>query len=218
MNILVKHKMDTFLVPYPSIPFSSLYPYSDLKVTAPLCIPPFVHSNNRPTPHWGIDHHQAEGFGRRAPQHGVGIDAADYWSLGRFQGLGKLCAWFCRRLSDVNMRLQTSLSRRRSAITVHPQSTVCVQVRGVATNATALYASGEVTKVEQLVPRVLRSRGIRVSTCSTCSLPLVLWAPIHHPFLPQYPHSPLAVIARARSEKLHTVSFYAAGTLILIVD
>ena len=158
MSILIKHKMDTFLVPYPSIPFSSLYPSSNLKVTAPLCIPRFVHSFNQPTHHWGIHHHQAEGFGGRAHQRGVGIDTADCWSLGRFQGLGKLCAWFCRRLSDVDMMLQTSLSRRSSAITVHPQSTVCASARSGCERYN-IHPPREVTKLEELILRVSRSGG-----------------------------------------------------------
>ena len=158
MNILIKHKMDTFLVPYPSIPFSSLYLSSNLKVTASLCIPRFVHSYNQPTHHWGIHHHQAEGFGGRAYQRGVRIDAADCWSLGRFQGLDQLCAWFCRRLSDVNMRLQTSLSRRRSAITMNPQSTVCASARSGCERYN-IHAPREVTKLGGLVLCILRSGG-----------------------------------------------------------
>ena len=119
VNILVARKMDTFLGPYPSIPFSSLYPSLHLQVMAPLCIPPFVHSNNQPTHHWGI-HHRAEGFSGRAPRRGVRIDAADCWSLGRFRGFGKLYAW-CERYS--------------------------------------IDAPREVAKLEELVPRVLRSGG-----------------------------------------------------------
>ena len=124
VKILATGKMNTFPGPYPSIPFSSLYLSSDFKVTAPLCIPPFAHSNNLPT------HHRAEGFGGRAPQPGVGIDAADCWSLGRFQGFDRECAWFGRRLRNVDMRLPISLSRRRSSITVHRQSTVSASTRG----------------------------------------------------------------------------------------
>ena len=61
-------KMDTFLEPYPSTPFSLSDPSLNLKAMAPLCIPPFVHSNNQPTRHRGIHHHRAEGFGGRAPR------------------------------------------------------------------------------------------------------------------------------------------------------
>ena len=129
VKILATHKMNTFPGPYPSISFSSLYLSSDVKVTAPLCIPSFAPSNNLPTHHWGIHHHRAEGFGGRA-QPGVGIDAADCWSLGRFQGFDKLCAWFGRRSRNVDMRLQTSWGRRRSPITVHHQSAVCASTRG----------------------------------------------------------------------------------------
>ena len=131
MNILATRKMDTLPGPYPSVPFSSLYLSLDLKVSAPLCILSLTCSNNQPIHQWDIHHHhhRAEGFGGRASWHGVGVDAADYWSLGRFQGFGRLYAWFCRRLTDADMRLQTSLSRRRSSITVHPQSTVCASTR-----------------------------------------------------------------------------------------
>ena len=126
VNILATCKMDTPPGPYPTIPFSSLYLSFNLKVTAPLCIPCLTCSNNQPIHQWDIHHHhRAEGFDVRGRQRGVGIDAADCWSLRQFQGFGKLYAWFCRRLTDADMRLQTSLSRRRSSITVHPQSTVC---------------------------------------------------------------------------------------------
>ena len=115
-------------VPYPSI--SS----SDLKVTTPLCIPLLLCSNNQPTHQWDMHHHhhhhhRAEGFRVPARRRGVGIDAMDYWSLGRFRGFGKLYAWFCRRLTDADMRLQTSLSMRRSPITVDLQSTACASTR-----------------------------------------------------------------------------------------
>ena len=144
VNILPTRKMDTFLGPYPSIPFSSLHPSLDIKVMAPLCIPPFTHFNNQPTYHWVFTT--------------MGIDAADCWSLGRFQGFDKLCAWFCRRLRNVDMRIQTSLSRRRSSITVHPQSTVCASARS-RSECYNIHAPKEVNKLEELVPRVLRSGG-----------------------------------------------------------
>ena len=82
----------------------------------------------------------------------------DYWSLGRFQGFGKLRAWFCRRLKDADMRLQTSLIRRRSSLTVHPQSTVCASARS-GYERYSIHAPREVNKLEELVPRVLRSGG-----------------------------------------------------------
>ena len=113
----------------PSIPFSSLYLSSDLKVTALLCTPSLMCCNNQPSHQWDVHHHQTKGFGGRAPWPGVRVDATDYWSLGQIQGFGKLCAWLCRRLTDADMRLQTSLSRQRSSITVHPQSTVCASTR-----------------------------------------------------------------------------------------
>ena len=180
VNILATRKMDTPPGPYPSIPFSSLYLSLDLKVTAPLCIPCLTCSNNQP-----IHHHRAEGFGVRARRRGVGVDAADYWSLGRFQGFGRLYAWFCRRLRDVDMRLQTSLSRRRSPITVHLQSTVCASARS-GYERYDIHAPREVNKLEELVPRVCELggwRGIGVSTCSACSLTLQLRTPIRRPFL-----------------------------------
>ena len=92
-----------------SITFSSLYLSLDLKVTAPLCIPCLTCSNNQPIHQWDIHHHhhRAEGFRVRARLRGVGIDAMDYWSLERFRGFGKPYAWFCRRLTDADMRLQT---------------------------------------------------------------------------------------------------------------
>ena len=184
MNIRATCKIATLPGPYPSIPFSSLYLSLDLKVTAPLCIP---CSNNQPIHQWDIHHHhRAEGFGVPARRRGVGIDAADCWSLRQFQGFGKLCAWLCRRLRDVNMRLQTSLSRRRSSIIVHPQSTVCASARS-GHKRYSIHAPREVTKLEDLVPRVSRSggwMGIGVSTCSECSLPLILRTPILRPFLP----------------------------------
>ena len=176
--------MDPLPGPYPSIPFPSLYLSLDLKVTAPPCIPSLPCSNNQPIHQWDIHHHhRAEGFGGRASWHGVGVDAADYWSLGRIQGFGKLCAWLCRRLRDVNMTLQTSLSRRRSSITVHPQSTVCASARS---GYERIHAPKEVTKLEELVLRVCELggwRGIGVSTCSACSLTLQLRTPIRRPFL-----------------------------------
>ena len=154
VNILVMRKMDTFLGRYPSLPFSSLYPSLNLKVMAPLCIPCLTCSNNQPIHQWDIHHHhRAEGFRVRARLRGVGIDAMDYWSLGRFRGFGKLYAWFCRRLTDADMRLQTSLSRRRSSITVHPQFTVCASVRS-GYERCGIHPPKEVTKLEELVPRV----------------------------------------------------------------
>ena len=98
-------------------------------------------------------HHRAEGFGVRARRRGVGIDAADCWSLRQFQGFGKLCAWFCRRLRDVDMRLQTSLSRRRSSIIAHPQYTIYASTRSGYEHC-GIHAPREVTKLEELVPRV----------------------------------------------------------------
>ena len=151
--------MDTLPGPYPSIPFSSLYLSLDLKVTAPLCIPSLTCSNNQLIHQWDIHHHhRAEGFGVRARRCGVGIDAMDYWSLGRFRGFGKLYAWFCRRLTDADMRLQTSLSRRRSPITVHLQSTVCASARS-GYERCGIHTLREVDKLEELVPRVLRIGG-----------------------------------------------------------
>ena len=170
----------------PSIPLSSLYPSSDLKVMAPLCTPSLLCCNNQPSHQWDVHHHRAEGFGGRASWHGVGVDAADYWTLGRFQGFGKLCAWLCGRLRDVDMRLQTSLSKRRSSITVHPQSIVCASTRS-GYERCGIHAPREVTKLEELVPRVCEFggwKGIRVSTCSECSLPHILRTPILRPFLP----------------------------------
>ena len=184
VNILATRKMDTPPGPYPSIPFSSLYISLDLKVTAPLCIRCLTCSNNQPIHQWDIHHHTAEGFGGRASWHGVGVDAADYWSLGRIQGFGKLCPWLCRRLRDVNMRLQTSLSRRRSSITVHPQSTVCASARSRYEH---IHAPKEVTELEELVPRVCELggwRGTGVNTCSECSLPHILETPILRTLLP----------------------------------
>ena len=187
VNILITRKMHTFPVPYPSI--SS----SDLKVTTLLCIPLLTCSNNQPTHQWDIHHHhhhRAEGFRVRARRRGVGVDAADYWRLGRLQGFGKLYAWFCRRLTDADMRPQTSLSRRRSSITVHPQSTVCASARS-GYERCGIHASGEVTKLEGSYRAFCEVGGgaegavrrrVRVSTCSTCSLTLQLRTPIRRPF------------------------------------
>ena len=153
VNILATRKMDTPPGPYPSIPFSSLYLSLDLKVTAPL-----TSSNNQPIHQWDIHHPRAKGFGVRARRCGVGVDAADYWSLGRIQGFGKLCAWLCRRLREVDMTLQTSLSRQRSSITVHPQSTVCASARSECKRY-SIHAPREVNKLAELVLHVLRSGG-----------------------------------------------------------
>ena len=82
---------------------------------------------------------------------GVGIDAVDCRSLGRFQGFRKLC------VGDVDMRLQTSLSRRRSSITVHPQSAVASARSGYERHS--IHAPREMTNVKELILRVLRSGG-----------------------------------------------------------
>ena len=126
VKILTTRKMNTFPGPYPSIPLSSLYLSSDFKVTAPSAsLPSRLPITYLPT----IGVFTTTGPKDLADEPGVGIDAADCWSLGRFQGFDKLCAWFCRRLRDVDMRLQTSLSRRRSSISVHLQSTACASTR-----------------------------------------------------------------------------------------
>ena len=151
---------------------------------APLCTPPLMCCNNQPSHQWDVHHHRAEGFGGRAPWPGVGADAADYWSLGRFQGFGTLYACLCK--VDRCGYEATKLSRRRSSITVHPQSTVFASARS-GYERCGIHALREVTKLEELVPRVLRIggwRGIRVNTCSECSLPHLLGTPILRPFLP----------------------------------
>ena len=58
----------------------------------------------------------------------------------------------------MDMRLQTSLSRRRSSITVHPQFTVCASTRSGYERYSTIRSLGS-DKFEDLVPRVLRSGG-----------------------------------------------------------
>ena len=76
---------------------------------------------------------------------------------GDFRALASYMRVFVR-LTDVDMRLQTSLSRRRSSITVHPQSTVCASARS-GCERYSIHAPREVTKLEQLILRLLRSGG-----------------------------------------------------------
>ena len=55
------------------------------------------------------------------------------------------------------MKLQTSLSRRRSSITVHPQFAVASARSGYEHHS--IHAPREVTNVKELILRVLRSGG-----------------------------------------------------------
>ena len=75
--------------------------------------------------------------------------------IGVWGDLRALASYMCVfvRLTDADMRLQTSLSRRRSSITVHPQSTVFASVRSGCERC-SIHAPREVTKLEELVPRV----------------------------------------------------------------
>ena len=65
------------------------------------------------------------------------------------------------------------VGRRRTSITVHPQSSVCASARS-GYERYSIHAPREVTDVKELVLRFLRSGGqwgMGVSTCSAFSLP-----------------------------------------------